>query len=500
MKFLDLKERLKSPFCNIGLNGFCCKNCLMGPCIVKNSTRGACGADREVVTSRNILRFVAAGCAAHVGHAYHLLTFLKKKYPANYIKKKAPSYLFSNWNELGIVPRIQFEHFKDISEASHLSTMGTNADFKDIIKWAMKLGIVDGYYGMYLATELEDKTYGKPVPKEGLIDLGVIDEKKINIAVHGHEPMLADELARKVKNYKDINLIGVCCTGAGLLARYGIPLVANVVLQEDVIASGAIEVLVTDVQCIMPSLADLAECYHTKIITTHELARIPNAIHLPIKNNASQVAEQIIKIAKANRTKRRKTAIQKIKRKVKVGYTEDSLDLRRITDEITDKKIRGIIAIVGCTNPRIKEDWISLYKQLSKDYLILTTGCMGFKLGQAGLLDGKRVFHLGSCVNNARVAEVFKRIADAKGKEITDFPFLVSCPMPITEKAIAIGFFFASLGVDVHFGYPFLLSSDTKIAYFLEKLLKEKFKSKIFLEASPSKLMQRMKKYDGMRE
>lgn len=471
----------------------------MGPCIVKNSSQGVCGADREVVTSRNILRIVAGGCAAHVGHAYHLLTYLKKKYPEDYIKKKAPSYLFDNWNELGIVPRIKFEHFKDISEALHLTTMGVNADYKDILKWAMKLGIVDGYYGLYLATELEDKAYGKPVPKEGLVDLGVIEEKKINIAVHGHEPMLAHALAKKVKKYKDINLIGICCTGASLLARYGIPLAANVVLQEDVIASGAIEALVTDVQCIMPSLADLAECYHTKIITTNEIARIPNAIHLPIREDADHVAEQIIKIARANRTKRRKITIKKIKTKVKVGYTEDSLDLKRITDEVTDKKIKGVIAVIGCTNPRIKEDWVSLYQQLSKDYIILTTGCMAFKLGQAGLLDGERIFHLGSCVNNARVAEVFKRIADEKGKEITDFPFLVSCPMPITEKAIAIGFFFASLGVDVHFGYPFLLSSDTKIAYFLEKLLKEKFKSKIFLEASPSKFMQRIKTYDGMR-
>lgn len=496
-----LKKRLEKLPCQIGLKGLCCKHCLMGPCILANEKDvGACGASRDLVISRNILRVVASGAAAHSGHAFHLLNFLNKKYPEYYIEKKAPKYLYHLWNELGIVPKIHFEHFKDISEALHTSTFGVNADYQDILKWAIKLGIVDGYYGLYLATELEDLAYGKPKIKQGILDLGVLDENKVNIAVHGHEPMLAESIAKEAakKENKDINLVGVCCTGASLLSRYGIPLAGDVVLQEDVIASGIIDVLAVDVQCIMPSLSNLAECYHTKLITTNEIAKMPNAIHMPIKTekDAKKTAKEIIKIARQNRRHRKKDRINfsKERKGAVVGFTEYNLPLKKWAEQINKKQIKGIIAVIGCKNPRVKENWISLYKELSKDYIILATGCQAFELGKAGLLDGKRFFHLGSCVNNSRVAEVFRKIAEINKKQITEMPFMISSPAPLSEKCIAIGFFFASIGVDVHFGYPFMLTSDSNIHHFLENVLKNKFKSKIFLETNPEKLKQRINK------
>ncbi len=492
-----LKERLKQPSCQIGLHSYCCKHCLMGPCILTQTNKtGVCGANLDVVTSRNILRFVAGGAATHAGHAYHVLKFQEKKYPKNYIKKKAPPYLYKLWNDLDIVPKVRYEHFKDISESLHASTMGVDADYQHILKLAMKLGIIDGYYGMYLATELEDSYHGKPKITKGKIDLGVINPNKVNIAVHGHEPTLASVMAEEAKKpeNKDINLIGVCCTGASILNRYGIPQAANFVLQEDVIATGAIEAMVVDVQCVMPSLSNLVECYHTRLITTNNLARMPHALHLPFnKKTVRLIVQRIFKIARANKKNRKKIKIPKNKKtNVTVGFTPDNLNLEKISEDIKKKKIKGVIAVIGCNNPRVTEKWEETYKKLSKDYIILTTGCMAFKLGQAGLLDGKRVFHMGSCVNNARIAETFKRLADMNNKKITDMPFLVSCPKPITEKAVAIGFFFAALGTDVHFGYPFMLNSNSNISGFLANVLKDKFESRIFLEMDPCKLQKQL--------
>lgn len=496
-----LKKRLERPPCSIGLNGLCCKNCLMGPCILSRPFDvGACGANKDVVTSRNILRFVAGGASAHSGHAFHLLQFLGKKYPEFYIEKKAPKYLYRLWDKLGIVPKIHFEHFKDISEALHTSTMGVNADYQDILKWCMKLGITDGYYGMYLATELEDLKYGKPLVKKGMVNLGVLKEDKVNIAVHGHEPMLAEALVKEAeKNQnKDINLVGVCCTGASLLNKHGIPLAANFILQEDVIASGVVDALAVDVQCIMPSLSDMMECYHTKLITTNDICRMPNATHMPVKNEkeAVKTAREIIRIAKKSMRERNKERINisKHKKEAVVGFSEENLPLKEWADKISKKEVKGIIAVIGCVNPRVQEDWVSAFEELSENYIILTTGCQAFNFAKEGLLDGKKFFHLGSCVNNSRVAEVFKRIAEMSKKEITDLPFMVSCPMPMSEKSIAIGFFFASIGVDVHFGYPFMLTSDSSISKFLENVLREQFKSKIFLETSPQRLKERIRK------
>ncbi len=482
--------------CAIGLQGKCCKNCLMGPCrFIHPEDKGVCGADIDVITSKNILRFVAGGASAHIGHAYEILKFFKRKYPLGYIEKKAPPYLIKLWKKLEIMPKIYFEHFKDISQALHMSTMGTCADFTKLLGWAMKLGIEDGYYGVYLATELEDKEFGKPKIQKGKINLGVIEKDKVNIAVHGHVPLFAEILASecKKKGNSDINLVGVCCTGASILARHGIPLAANFILQEDVIATGMIDVMVVDTQCIMPSLADLCECFHTNLITTNPFCRFPNVLHMPLKTkkHCVAVAKKIIKIARQNKKARKKISeIKKETKEVMIGFSQYNLPLDEWARKIKNKEKRGIIAVIGCVNPRVSDDWINAYKKLSKDYIILATGCIAFELGIRGLLDGKRFFHLGSCVNNARVAEVFRIIAKKLGKKITKLPFFASCPAPITEKSIAIGFFFASIGIDVHFGYPFLLSSDSKIAYWFENLLKKDFESRIFLETNPKKLLE----------
>ncbi len=500
-KTCSLETRLKQMQpCPIGMRGLCCKNCLMGPCrLLKPEDKGICGADGNLVSSRNILRFVAGGTSAHLSHACHLLEYLGKPYPAHYIEKKAPKHLKEIWGRLGIIPKVRFEHFKEISEALHMTTMGVNADYRLNLATAMKLGIIDGYYGMYLATELEDAEFGRPKIRKGELNLGVIRPDKINIAVHGHEPELAEALVTEAKKPEnsDINLVGVCCTGASILARHGVPLAANVILQEDVISTGVIEAMAVDTQCIMPSVADLAECFHTKIITTNDICRIPNATHLPVKNleTAEVTAKKIIEIARENRKNRKKTSFNPAaapKKEVMAGFSQYNLPLDEWARDIKSGKLRGIVAVVGCENPRVKEDWISLYKKLSRDHIILATGCMAFGLGAEGLLDGKRFFHLGSCVNNARVAEVFRIVAEKLGKELGEAPFLVSCPAPITEKAIAIGFFFASTGVDVHVGYPFLLAEKTKVTEFLANALRDNFKSRIFLETRPEKLRQQL--------
>jgi len=500
-----LSDRLKLEPCPIGKKGICCKICLMGPCrVVSDKQLGVCGASQDLIVSRNILRFVAGGAAAHSGHTYHMIEYFDDDYTKDYIARKAPKYLYGLWDELGLLPKVKMEHFKDISEALHASTMGVNSDWQDILKWCIKLGIVDGYFGLYLGTEIEDKYFGKPEIKKGKLNLGVLDPDKVNICVHGHEYMFAEALVKEAAKYNNVNIVGVCCTGASLLSRLGVPLAGNLILQEDVIATGIVDAIAVDVQCVMPSLSDLCDCFHTKLITTNEIARIPKALHMPVKSeeDAKNTAKKIIELAIANKANRR-TGAEKLfaskkqeQKEVTVGFTEDNIDVDKIAKRIAKKEIKGVIAVLGCVNPRAEQNWIEMFDKLRKDYLILTTGCIAFEFGKNGLLDGKNVFHLGSCVNNARVAEIFKRIADKSGKQITDLPFLVSCPMPITEKAMAIGFFFAALGVDVHVGYPFLLSSDTNVAGFLATTLQDKFRSKIFVDTAPESLYKKIK--DGL--
>jgi len=64
----------QQPLCGFGLSGLCCQRCLWGPCrIGPRALRGTCGADVNLVIIGNLLRGMAAGCAAHGRHAQEVI-------------------------------------------------------------------------------------------------------------------------------------------------------------------------------------------------------------------------------------------------------------------------------------------------------------------------------------------------------------------------------------------------------------------------------------------
>ncbi|GFP31848.1 anaerobic carbon-monoxide dehydrogenase catalytic subunit [Candidatus Hakubella thermalkaliphila] len=64
------------PQCGFGELGTCCRICLQGPCRIdpfgEGAQLGACGATADTIVARNLGRAIAAGTAAHSGHAKHL--------------------------------------------------------------------------------------------------------------------------------------------------------------------------------------------------------------------------------------------------------------------------------------------------------------------------------------------------------------------------------------------------------------------------------------------
>jgi carbon-monoxide dehydrogenase catalytic subunit len=68
----------QKPHCAFGLAGSCCRMCNMGPCrITAKSPVGVCGADADVIVARNLLRWVAAGVAAHAARGREVMLALK---------------------------------------------------------------------------------------------------------------------------------------------------------------------------------------------------------------------------------------------------------------------------------------------------------------------------------------------------------------------------------------------------------------------------------------
>ena len=86
--------------------------------------------------------------------------------------------------------------------------------------------------------------------------------------------------AAKAVGAKGINLAGMCCSANEILMRHGIPVAGNFLQQELAIVTGAVDAMVVDVQCEMQSLAQVAKCYHTKLITTSAKAKIEGAMHI----------------------------------------------------------------------------------------------------------------------------------------------------------------------------------------------------------------------------
>lgn len=540
------------PRCGFGLAGICCRQCLEGPCrITPRTPRGICGADADTIVARNFLGMMTSGAAAHVEHAREVaLTLLAACEGTAPYEVKEPEKLLrlarklgiptegrsltevgadvaraaledfgrqhgvmkwveihtdpktlAKWNELGITP---VNPHLEIVKSTNKQAMGVDADPLNLMLGAITMGLVDGYGGLYLSTDLQDVLLGVPHATETAYCLGVLKPECVNIAVHGHIPVLsdkvvqwADALAQEARSVgaEGINVVGVCCSGNELLMRRGIPSAGNYASQELPIITGILDAMVVDCQCVMPSLPEVARCYHTEIITTMSYAKIPGATHIEFTpENADDAAIAIVRRAIAAFPRRDPARIHLPTgvQRAMVGFSFEQIlealaaldpaePLKPLADAIRSGQILGVAAVVGCTNPRSKQDWanIEFTKELLRhNVLVVTTGCVAHSLGKAGILstdglqhcgDGLEEFlaavgraaglealppalHMGSCVDNSRVADLLNALAAYLDVSIAQLPVVASSPETHSPKAYAIGGFFLAHGVDVHVG------------------------------------------------
>ncbi|MCB2193433.1 MAG: carbon monoxide dehydrogenase, partial [Deltaproteobacteria bacterium] len=190
-----------------------------------------------------------------------------------YYAKRAPEARYELWKELDVVPR---GIDREIVEIMHRTHMGVDQDYRNIIKQCSRAALGDGWAGSMIATDLQDIMFGTPYPSQGEINLGVLKADEVNIIVHGHEPLLSEMIVvaaqdpemleyAKSKGAHGITLAGMCCTANEILMRHGLPIAGNYLQQELAIVTGAVDAMVVDVQCIMENIANVADCYHTKV-------------------------------------------------------------------------------------------------------------------------------------------------------------------------------------------------------------------------------------------
>jgi len=216
-----------------------------------------------------------------------------------------------------------------------------------------------------------------------------------------------------------------------------------------VLATGAVEAMVVDVQCVMQSVAQVVKEMHTDIITTNYRAKMPDAIHIQFEEqDAMGSAKEILKKAIGNFKKRGVHYIPKDKKfDVVVGFSHETINYmlggrfrgsyRPLNENIINGRIRGVAAIVGCEHYKYADDvHFKIATELIKNnVLVLATGCAASALGRRGLMRPEAaaeyagaglaevcetvgmppVLHVGSCVDNSRLLIALTEMVNAGG-------------------------------------------------------------------------------------
>jgi len=530
----------------------------------KLKRRGVCGATAETIAARNFIRMVAGGAAAHSDHgrgvAELFMAVAKGEAPGYEIKdeqkllqlaldwgikigdrsnneiavdigekalaefgrqegelitlSKAPLKRQELWKQQGVAPR---GIDREIVEIMHRTHIGVDQDYKNLLKQGIRAAIADGWGGSMIATELQDILFGTPAPILGTANLGVLREDEVNLIIHGHEPLLSEmvvavaqetemvELA-KSKGAKGINLAGMCCTANEILMRHGVGIAGNFLQQELAIVTGAVDAMVVDVQCIFQSIATVAECYHTKIVTTSPKAKIPGATHIEFdERDALKSAREIVKTAIENFPNRKGNIhIPDNETDQIAGFSHETINYllggmfrasyRPLNDNIINGRIRGLAGVVGCNNARTKhnEGHVAMVKELIKnDVIVVTTGCNAIACAEAGLMVPEAamefageglaevcetvgippVLHMGSCVDNSRILIAATAMVKdgGLGDDISDLPVAGAAPEWMSEKAISIGQYFVASGVYTVFGVTWPTTGSKEVTDYLFK-------------------------------
>jgi carbon-monoxide dehydrogenase catalytic subunit len=442
------------------------------------------------------------------------------------LAKRAPEARQAIWEETATYPRgIDRENV----EALHRTHMGVDNDWLNILLHAVRTSLSDGWGGSMVATELSDVLFGIPTPKTSTMNLGVLKAEEVNIVLHGHNPMLSEVIvaaaqdpkmikAAEKAGAKGINLAGLCCTGNEVLMRKGIPMAGNHLMQELCLMTGAVEAMIVDYQCIMPAVTETAKCFHTKVISTFDKAKFPGAEHIsfdPAKG--MEIGRQIIKAAVDNFANRvvDRVHIPVDPAPVMAGFSVEAIlealggTPDPLIDAIKDGTIRGAVGVVGCNNPKIKQDLghVELTKKLiENDILVVVTGCAAVANGKAGQMVPEAaemageglggvckalgippVLHMGSCVDNIRILVLAAALANTLGVDIDALPLAGAAPEWYSEKAVSIGAYVVASGIYTVLGTAPPVFGSPNIVKLLTEGLEDVFGATFAVEPDPAR-------------
>lgn len=446
------------------------------------------------------------------------------------VKKLAYAPRLAVWEKLNLLPG---GAKSEVFDALVKTSTNLSSDPTDMLFHALRLGIATGLYGLVLTNKLNDIMLGEPEIGSAKVGFSVVDPDYINIMVTGHQHALfkglqnelstkwAQDMANRV-GAKGFRIVGCTCVGQDMESRQAhckqvfAGHAGNNFTSEVLLSTGAIDIVVSEFNCTLPGIEDICSKFLVRQFCLDDVAKKKNATLLPYTfDNGVDIARQVAEEAAASYEKRRKRVNIDLPEhgydNSLTGFGEKNLrsflggNYEPLLKLIVDGKIKGVAAIVGCSNLAAGGHDVftaGLTKELiENDILVLSAGCtsgglanLGFMSPQAAELAGNNlrqvcqslnippVLNFGPCLGIGRLEEVATALARALNVDLPQLPLVLSAPQWLEEQALADGCFALALGLPLHLSLPPFITGSKLVTRVLTENLVELTGGKVIID------------------
>ena len=99
---------------------------------------------------------------------------------------------------------------------------------------------------------------------------------------------------------------------------------------------------------------------------------------------------------------------------------------------------------------------------------------------------------MGSCVDISRIMELVGELANHLGVDISDLPVVGAAPEWMSEKAVAIGTYVVSSGIDVWLGVTPPVTGGPEVVDILTNKMEDWVGGKFTIETDPHKAVEQI--------
>lgn len=411
----------------------------------------------------------------------------------------------AKWTELGILPGGAKD---EIFIANVKTSTNLNSDPVDMLLHCLRLGISTGFYGLMMTNLINDILMGESQIGFDAVGMSTIDPDYVNIMITGHQHALFGNLTEMLSRpemssiaqqagAKGVKIVGCTCVGQDFQVRgcnykdVFCGHAGNNYASEAILMTGCIDLVVSEFNCTIPGIEDKCQSRGIPMICIDDVAKKKGATLLQYSDAeketiSTQIVTQAIASygARVGTTKRTNPmANHAANTEAVTGVTDVTLknflggNYSALIDLIVKGQIKGVAAVVGCSNLRTKGYDVMTVEMtkalIKKDILVLSAGCTSGGLENVGLMSREAadlagdnlkavckalgippVLNFGPCLAIGRLETVAGDIAAELGVDIPQLPIVVSAPQWLEEQALADGSFALALGFNLHLGLP----------------------------------------------